>query len=642
MIKFVTNAANDHGAFESRVHLDMDIQDDLDWMEAHSVDECNAWREAVISAIEADARSFWDSGAAEKWFSGADVHIQKIAGQVNGPLFELLAKTAGHTDVDCPNMFRHGAQLLGKLPVSGNGVVEKSRAHRPLDELWKTCAESNKHILRRLKEDENADEIMRLTMLDAELGRTTCACPREEVDLEAVRISQRFGVNQGMREDGSEKVRCVDSCTESGINPCTEATEHLSPDGIDHLFEIMRTIWCMMGVIPHIQKIDVDSAVRRVPIAPDQRWAAVVAFMQAGRINIVGHLAMPFGAASSVFAWDRVGAAITKIARVLLKIPLLRYMDDMFSAERQGCVEHCRDCIVRLVRALLGPGSVSAKKVCSGLPLDVLGVTVDADECGAVFWPSDTKVEKWISRITNALQTQKLSSGASSKLAGALSWSAQHIFCRLGRALLRPMFAKRKGPKIGTLLNSSLRWWLEVLTLQIQQRRSWVLPATRPVQLFCDARGSPPRLAAVIITHDGSSYYTDMAPPQALLKFFIDRRDKQICALELCAIALGLSTFGPLCAGLKLHVWSDNCGSEHATRRGSAKAWDHNRIVHALWVKAATLRCHMIVDRVPTKENIADLPSREEYALLRAMNADAWSRSWTICSGQTRLGTRCH
>ena len=81
----------------------------------------------------------------------------------------------------------------------------------------------------------------------------------------------------------------------------------------------------------------------------------------------------------------------------------------------------------------------------------------------------------------------------------------------------------------------------------------------------------------------------------------------------------GLSTFGHHCEGHKLHVWSDNKGSEHATRRGSAKAWDHNHVVHALWVKAAMLRCHMVVDRVPTKVNIADLPSREEYWLLHQM-----------------------
>ena len=103
------------------------------------------------------------------------------------------------------------------------------------------------------------------------------------------------------------------------------------------------------------------------------------------------------------------------------------------------------------------------------------------------------------------------------------------------------------------------------------------------------------------------------------MKLFSKREDGQICGLELCAIALGLSTFADHCEGHKVRVWSDNTGSENSTRRGSARAWDHNQIVHAIWVKAAMLGCHMIVDRVPTKDNIADLPSREQYKLLELM-----------------------
>ena len=42
----------------------------------------------------------------------------------------------------------------------------------------------------------------------------------------------------------------------------------------------------------------------------------------------------PFGAVASVHAWERVGAAIAHVARVLLKLPVLRYVDDYWSPER--------------------------------------------------------------------------------------------------------------------------------------------------------------------------------------------------------------------------------------------------------------------------------------------------------------------
>ena len=98
----------------------------------------------------------------------------------------------------------------------------------------------NVSLLGRLKEDKFSEEILKQTRADEVLGRMTAICRPHDVDLNSICISPRFGVDQGQKADGSRKIRCVDSCTESGVNPCTQATEHLVPDGLDSLFEIMR------------------------------------------------------------------------------------------------------------------------------------------------------------------------------------------------------------------------------------------------------------------------------------------------------------------------------------------------------------------------------------------------------------------
>jgi len=54
---------------------------------------------------------------------------------------------------------------------------------------------------------------------------------------------------------------------------------------------------------------------------------------------------------------------------------------------------------------------------------------------------------------------------------------------------------------------------------------------------------------------------------------------------------------------------------------GVAKAFDHSCIVHCIWLMLARLRCCAWVERVPTADNIADLPSRESYELLKGMRA---------------------
>jgi len=68
-------------------------------------------------------------------------------------------------------------------------------------------------------------------------------------------------------------------------------------------------------------------------------------------------------------------------------------------------------------------------------------------------------------------------------------------------------------------------------------------------------------------------------------------------------------------------IFSDNTSAEAATKRGSARCFDQGCLVHTIWLKLAQLRCGAWVERVPTEKNIADLPSRESYALLERMQA---------------------
>jgi hypothetical protein len=69
-----------------------------------------------------------------------------------------------------------------------------------------------------------------------------------------------------------------------------------------------------------------------------------------------------------------------------------------------------------------------------------------------------------------------------------------------------------------------------------------------------------------------------------------------------------------------IHLFTQS-GGECALRSGAAKARDHNLMVHAVWLMAARGGYGLWVERVPTKENLADLPSREEYALLQQMGS---------------------
>ena len=68
-------------------------------------------------------------------------------------------------------------------------------------------------------------------------------------------------------------------------------------------------------------------------------------------------------------------------------------------------------------------------------------------------------------------------------------------------------------------------------------------------------------------------------------------------------------------------IWSDNTAAEAATRKGSAREFDQGALIHSIWKLAAMNNIGIWVNRVPTKDNIADDPLRERYGLLAMLGA---------------------
>ena len=291
-----------------------------------------------------------------------------------------------------------------------------------------------------------------------------------------------------------------------------------------------------------------------------------------------------------------VGALLCAIARRVLHIPCLRYVDDFFGPEVVSDGPGAKEFFARrarlpsfgmrirpfacgrLVRTCLGQTAISPSKLADGNPLVILGVNVHLGAEGATFWPSGDKVEKWLARINEALWCNQLSAGDASKLSGALQWGSQFVFRRLGRAMVRPLCkqARSRHPRVDAELRLALEWWKEVLRLGLKcvrlhadpstaivacggdcrEMRRWRGSSRPPVHLFCDARSTPPRVAAVLFRRERSTFlrlvaqrfcscsngkitYADMQPAEATMAAFKPRGDNQIMSLEILSIALG-------------------------------------------------------------------------------------------------------
>ena len=152
---------------------------------------------------------------------------------------------------------------------------------------------------------------------------------------------------------------------------------------------------------------------------------------------------MPFGCVGSVHAWDRIGAFIAAVAAQLLHVPLLRYVDDYFTIDRAEYSEHCMYCFARIVRCLLGAEALAEHKLACSSSLDILGITVSIREDGVSLWPTPDKVSKWKVQLMDAVKAGTLRQGDAAKLVGRLSFGSQHMFRKLGRAMLRPIYCQQ-------------------------------------------------------------------------------------------------------------------------------------------------------------------------------------------------------
>ena len=518
-----------------------------------------------------------------------------------------------------------GAALLGDLQCSGIGTPLTYTECKPVDELWQARAESNVALLSELREDAHATELLAMTQEDARLGRMTPPVPITEAGAIDCLLSPRFAVEQAKPDGSiklravdnfswADGNRCEAAVTarpskrarkELSVNGHTMPKEKLKHDTLDHLAACMRMLVALTGVIPGLWKADIDAAFRRVPVRACHRWACGVAFVVHGVVRSCAlgcclHVLVVFWAcgarhitpgmplarsgllaastpgkewAPRCVTWPasatnfavkwRLGRSFACALGRLLKLPVFSYVDDYFAPDRPEALEHGLGCFARLVRILLGAGAVAERKMEFGPRLCILGVDLHLSNVGFQCLPSADKAERWIEILLEAVARLHLPPGLSSKVAGKLSWGCTRLFHRVGRAMLRPFFDQRtrRDGAMDSELRRAAEWWIEVLQHGVAEVREWHAPELPPVHLFCDARGEPPHLAAVLFC-DGQCLYTHLKPAPEMLQRFKSRRDNQIMGLELLSISLGLSTFQDQLRGRKVVIHSDNSGSE--------------------------------------------------------------------------------
>ena len=227
----------------------------IEWSAKLDAKQIMEKREHMVRQIELASLSMREGGVCDEWFDDADAITKSVAGDCNGHLFEQLLKKSNYLDTACAELLRRGefrfpyaclcvvyvfggvpfacviyafvagAAMVGELPTSGIGreSLDTSRVSgNRMVELVGKCAASNERLLKRLREESNASELLDATRKDAQRGRMSMPTQATAVDLQEFLFRPRFGVIQE-KENGQLKLRPVDHFSWSAFGVGTSA-----------------------------------------------------------------------------------------------------------------------------------------------------------------------------------------------------------------------------------------------------------------------------------------------------------------------------------------------------------------------------------------------------------------------------------
>ena len=285
-----------------------------------------------------------------------------------------MADKTGFLDPGCADSLRYGSPLLGPLPAAACSEPFEYAKEVPVWSLRQTDKCRNEELLASLKMDEHADFLAEQTMKDHKIGN--------ELNLSELLLGRRFSRRQGLTKEGTIKLRAVDDKSADGTNGLARPTATPKMDGIDALVKCTLLLKKITQCNVASWKTDIDAAYRRVPVRPEDHWAAWITFLHEGQPVAARHKALMSGSVGSVHGWDRVGSLFRHLGRRVLQMALNRWVDDYYSLEMLGTEAHAMQCFARMVRAIMGATAPSESKLESGVKLDVLDMTISYDGAG--------------------------------------------------------------------------------------------------------------------------------------------------------------------------------------------------------------------------------------------------------------------
>ena len=222
----------------------------------------------------------------------------------------------------------------------------------------------------------------------------------------------------------------------------------------------------------------------------------------------------------------------------------------------------------------------------------------------------------------NILKAGCLPPGAAASLPGKLYFAASSAYGKVGRAALQPIIQRQERPgssyRLQPSLIKALCFFITLLNNMPDREVRLSSDSFPPLIVWSDASWEQGVGWLGFVVYDperGRFMHADSHIPEHILEMFVRNKQKIGQCEILAAIAVYFS-LPDLCRDRQVIHWIDNTSAISCLVHGYSGKADSALLVNAFNMYNAGLKARVHYEYVESAANVADLPSRREFACL--------------------------
>ena len=582
---------------------------------------------------------------------------RRLGLRVKTSAMRTLQKIHNIEDTHVPDICLEGASILGVAsespffeefdipPKMTSKEYHGDKRERSLDMIKRV------ERMATLGSPELANSIHEKTQKEVQKGTMEGPYTWEEIDRMFkgdFQVVPSFGLEQGVDESGFPKFRRIDDHTACGNNLVAHRRQKVPMCMVDYVGALVKSLAktpLAKGI--KISTEDMKSAYRQIPLSPHSVRYSVTAVYHPGlkEASLYLMLGQPFGAGHAVPNFCRVAEWMARLMQRRYNSLVDHFFDDFWAVEPESTIESTMF-VLRETFQLLGFSLDPEKAQPPASVCAVLGVLFSTASLRTqkyfLVQAKPTRVQHLKDSVSQVLSSGILSPAQAASIVGKFGFLCSTLFGKVGRCCTGPLRTRQYSVQSTRAIDKSLKQSLELMLkfLDFSPSRRITSKYESPIILYTDASDVPHRepqhvVGAVIFDPVTNLLeYSSWNVERRILSHWLPRSN-HMGQLELLAAPFAALTWASLLENRSIICFIDNDSAGANLVKGYSKQPDSSALVGEFWLIMASLKANVYIDRVESKSNLADGPSRLDFHLVLALGAQ-WKEPNT-----DRLGSPC-